>query len=58
MWKVYVIENGKEKLIYNSRWTPTIDDMSLVSKVRGKKYKVITPDGKDATDSFPYGSPT
>jgi hypothetical protein len=58
MWKVYVLENGKEKCIYNSRWTPTIDDMSVVAAVRGKVYKVINPQGKDVTKYFPYGTPT
>ena len=58
MWKVFVLENGKEKLIYNNRWMPTIDDMSVVAKVRGKKYKVLSPNGKDVTSNFPYGMPT
>ncbi len=58
MWKVYVIENGKEKLVYHDRWMPTIDDMSVVAKVRGKTYKVISPEGKDVTSHFPYGTPT
>jgi hypothetical protein len=58
MWKVYVIEDKKEKLVYNNRWMPTIDNMEVVSKVRGKKYKVVSPEGKDVTSSFPYGTPT
>lgn len=29
MWKVFIIENGEEKLIYRSRWTPTTDDMGF-----------------------------
>jgi hypothetical protein len=58
MWKVYVIENGKERLIYNSQWMPTVDDMSVVAKVRGKKYKVISPKGVDVTEHFPYGIET
>lgn len=58
MWKVYVIEDGKEKLVYNDRWCPTIDNMSVVAKVRGKKYKVVSPQGKDVTTSFRYGMET
>ncbi len=58
MWKVFIIENGVEKLIYKSRWMPTVDDMSVVAKVRGKKYKVISPTGKDVTSGFPYGIET
>lgn len=58
MWKVYIVENGKEKLIYNNRWMPTTDDMAVVDKVRGKKYKVVSPQGKDVTASFPYGIET
>lgn len=57
-WKVYIVENGKEKLIYNDRWMPTTDNMYIVTAVRGKEYKVITPDGKDATSSFRYGEET
>ena len=58
LWKVLVIEGAKEKLIYHDRWMPTIDDMSVVAKVRGKKYKVLSPAGKDVTSSFPYGIET
>jgi hypothetical protein len=58
MWKVYIIEKGKEKLIYNDRWAPTIDNMSVVAKVRGKTYKVVSPEGKDVTQHFPYGMET
>lgn len=58
MWKVFIVENGREKLIYHKKWMPTTDDMSVVAKVRGKKYKVLTPDGRDVTGSFNYGEPT
>lgn len=58
MWKVFVIENGKERLVYNGRWMPTIDDMSVVDEVRGKTYKVLNPAGKDVTSSFRYGEET
>lgn len=58
MWKVFTIENGKEKLIYHKQWMPTTDDMSVVAKVRGKKYKVVAPDGRDVTGSFHYGEET
>jgi hypothetical protein len=58
MWKVFIIENGKEKMIYRSRWMPTTDDMAVVAAVRGKKYKVLSPHGKDVTSSFNYGEET
>lgn len=58
MWKVFVFENGKKKLIYNKQWTPTCDDMSVVHKVRGKKYQVVSPKGEDVTKFFPYGIET
>lgn len=58
MWTVYVIENGKQRLIYRSRWSPTIDDMEVVHKVRGKTYRVLNPSGVDVTASFRYGTPT
>ena len=58
MWQVFVIEGGKEKRIYNNRYMPTCDDMSVVAAVRGKKYRVVSPQGKDVTSSFPYGIET
>lgn len=59
MWQVLVIQkNGKEKRVYHGRWTPTCDDMAVVAAVRGKKYKVLDPQGKDVTQFFPYGIET
>lgn len=58
LWKVYIIEDTAEKLIYHNRWMPTIDDMAVVAAVRGKKYKVLSPEGKDVTEHFRYGTPT
>lgn len=57
-WRVYTIVDGKETLVYRDRWMPTVDDMDVVSKVRGKKYKVLNPQGKDVTECFAYGTPT
>mgnify|MGYP001565342192 CR=1 FL=1 len=59
MWKVFIINaNGSKKMIYNDRWAPTIDSMDIAYAVRGKRYKVLNPQGKDVTSSFPYGEET
>jgi hypothetical protein len=59
MWKVFIIKaDGSEKLIYHKRWMPTTDDMAVVSAVRGKKYKVVSPAGEDVTRHFRYGEET
>jgi hypothetical protein len=64
-WKVYVVEESSadggptsSRLVYSDRWMPTIDNMAIVSAVRGRKYRVVAPDGTDKTHLFPYGTPT
>jgi len=58
MWQVLVIEGDKERVVYRDRWMPTTDNMQVVGRVRGKKYKVLNPKGEDKTSQFHYGQET
>jgi hypothetical protein len=58
MWQVFVIEGTTKKRVYNGRYMPTVDDMAVCAAVRGKKYQVLSPQGEDVTNHFPYGIET